>query len=86
MFDLATLHKINRPRPVVETETTRHCSFAESSAGIVLHSAKQRSTVFLHHSLSAAFHKRLALADGNRSPSRGTRAARRDAVIESYFA
>jgi hypothetical protein len=37
----------NRPVAQHETETTRHCSYTKSAQGVVLHSAKQRSTVFL---------------------------------------
>ena len=80
MYSLDTIKSLNAKAataPAVETETTRHCSFVRSSQGVVLHSARQRSTVFLSGNDAAKF---LRMAARNRSP------ARRDALIESYFA
>ena len=79
MYPLETIQKMNEQAataPAAETETTRHCSFVRSSQGVVLHSAKQRSTVFLSGNDAAKF---LRMAARNRTP------LRRDKLIESYF-
>ena len=79
MYSLDTLKKMNADavtRATAETETTRHCSFVRSSQGVVLHSARQRSTVFLSGNDAAKF---LRMSARNRTP------ARRDAIIEAYF-
>ena len=79
MYSLETIKKLNAEaavRAAAETETTRHCSFVRSSQGVVLHSAKLRSTAFLDGNEAARF---LRLAARNRTPGR------RDALIESYF-
>lgn len=79
MYPLETIKSLNEQAataPAPETETTRHCSFVRSSQGIVLHSAKQRSTVFLSGNDAAKF---LRMAARNRTPFR------RDKLIESYF-
>jgi hypothetical protein len=79
MFDLATIHRLNEQaatqRPF-ETETTRHCSICRSHAGVVLHSAKQRSTVFLSGSPAKRF---LAKWKACRALSS------RDHLVESFF-
>lgn len=62
----------------VETETSRHCSYAgDVENGIVLHSAKQRSTVYLKKGRGS----RLFLAAWFGTNS----AEKRDALIENYF-
>jgi hypothetical protein len=59
-----------------ETETSRHCSFSgDALRGIVLHSAKQRSTVFIDGERA---HQFLAL---RYNLSR----TQQDRLIESYF-
>jgi hypothetical protein len=64
-------------RGAAESETSRHCSYAGDSAeGVVLHSAKQRSTVFLPPSKAKIF---LALWLGTNSQ------AKHDLLVESYF-
>lgn len=77
MYDLATIHRINQPRAAVETETTRHCSYVASAKGVVLHSAKKRSTVFLSPDRARLF---LTLVKVTRADSSG-----RDRLIETYF-
>ena len=79
MYSLHTLAKINAraaTAPRAETETTRHCSFCASRQGIVLHSARQRSTAFI----SGAAGKRF-LAGWLSTNS----ATKRDALVEAYF-
>lgn len=79
MYSLDTIKKLNAEaatRAAAETETTRHCSYVKSLQGVVLHSAKQRSTCFLDGNEAARF---LRMAARNRTP------VRRDALIESYF-
>ena len=77
MYSLEQIKKMNAASITpVETETTRHCSFVRSSQGIVLHSAKLRSTCFLDGNEAAKF---LRMAARNRTPER------RDKLIESYF-
>lgn len=79
MYSLETIKKLNAEaavRAASETETTRHCSYVKSAGGVVLHSAKRRSTLFLDGLIAARF---LRMAARNRTPGR------RDALIESYF-
>ena len=79
MYSLEQINKLNAAAVAakpVESETSRHCSFVRSSQGVVLHSAKQRSTAFLDGNEAAKF---LRMAARNRSPER------RDKLIESYF-
>lgn len=66
-----------KARAQAETETSRHCSFADADDGaVVLHSAKQRATVFLDGKKAVAFKARWF----------GTNSAEvRDSVVESYF-
>lgn len=65
----------NRPAASHETETTRHCSYTKSAQGVVLHSAKQRSTCFLSGKVAEAF-----LSDAaDRTPKQ------LDRLIESFF-
>lgn len=79
MYSLNTLSHLNDLRakaPKSETETTRHCSYAASPKGVVLHSAKRRSTAWLTPAKAKRF-----LVEW-----RGTNSqAKRDAVVESYF-
>jgi hypothetical protein len=69
---------VRRAHRNAETETTRHCSFAgDAQNGVVLHSAKQRSTVFVKGGAAAtAF---LAKWFGTNSDTR------RDSIVESFF-
>ena len=82
MHDLATLKVINqlaveRYKTATETETTRHCSYARGPAGgVVLHSAKQRSTAFLTATKARDF-----LVSWFATNS----ATKRDRLVESYF-
>lgn len=79
MYSIEQIKKMNAAAattPAPENETTRHCSFVRSSQGIVLHSAKLRSTVFIDGNEAAKF---LRMAARNRTPER------RDKLIESYF-
>jgi len=64
--------------PVGETETGRHTSYAgDPESGLVLHSAKQRSTVFVRPGNEAnAF-----LSKWQQAPNQ----AAKDQVVESYF-
>jgi len=89
MHSLAGIHKINneavakakalREGKLGESETARHCSYAgDVDSGIVLHSAKNRSTAFVAKGAkSRAF---LATWFGTNS------AQKRDELVESYFA
>jgi len=79
MYALNTIIAINAKAasaPKHETETTRHCSYCQSRAGIVLHSAKQRSTAFIEGAAAKRF-----LAGWLSTNS----ATKRDALVESYF-
>lgn len=79
MYSIETIKKLNSEaatRAAAETETTRHCSFVRSAQGVVLHSAKLRSTCFLDGNEAAKF---LRMAARHRS------GLRRDTLIESYF-
>lgn len=79
MYSLEEIKFINAAAAkstVAENELSRHCSFVRSSQGIVLHSAKLRSTCFLDGNEAAKF---LRMAARNRTPER------RDKLIESYF-
>lgn len=79
MYDLPTLARLNAARPMSsETETTRHCSYTGNvTRGIVLHSAKQRSTCFLSAGPRAELFRTLRLATST--------PAQLDKLIESYF-
>jgi len=80
MYCLAVIHKINADAakaPKRETDQSRRCSYHRSSRGIVLHSARNRSTAFI---------------EGKRRCDRfevewsATNSAdKRDALVESYF-
>lgn len=64
-------------RSAAETETSRRCSFAgDAQNGVVLHSAKQRSTKFLSKASARIF---LAEWFGTNSQTV------RDRLVESYF-
>lgn len=79
MYSLSIIKQLNAtPRPKHESETTRHCSFSGTAQkGIVLHSAKKRSAVFL----AAGTPAREFLACWHSTNS----AIRRDAYVEAYF-
>lgn len=47
MYDLAVIRKINNRAIVPNAVAKRDCSFVEARTGVVLHSAKLRSTAFL---------------------------------------
>ena len=65
-------------RGAAETETSRHCSFSgDRDAGVVLHSAKQRSTVFVSKGPAAA----CFLMQWHATNS----AEVRDRIVETYF-
>jgi hypothetical protein len=80
MYSLHTIHAINAKAataPKAETDVTRHCSFHASRGGVVLHSARTRSTGFLSSGTAAT----TFLAEWHATNS----AVKRDAVVESYF-
>lgn len=84
MFSLETIVSMNNRaaqkalRPS-ETETSRHCSYSGNHAtGIVLHSAKQRNTVFIQAGDEAGNFLKAWMATTNVAES--------DALVESYFA
>ncbi len=78
MYSLEIIRAINARPPVrTETETTRHCSFSgNAERGIVLHSARQRSTAFL-----SDFQARMFLLEWRHTAP----GAKRDELIEAYF-
>ena len=79
MYSLTTLRKINAEAakaPRHETDATRRCSYKRSRAGIVLHSARQRSTAFIEGRRADLFE---AAWLGTNS------AEKRDQIVESYF-
>lgn len=83
MYGLSEISRMNRnaearaARGAAESETSRHCSYSgDSVEGVVLHSAKQRSTVFLPPLAAKIF---LAMWLGTNSQ------AKRDMLAESYF-
>jgi homoserine kinase len=47
MYSLDVIRKMNNRAVVPNAVNKRDCSFVESRTGVVLHSAKLRSTVFL---------------------------------------
>jgi hypothetical protein len=76
MYSLNIIHALNRQASTpAENETTRHCSICRSRAGIVLHSAKKRSTAFIKGVSATRF---------LRAYDRAT-LAKRDALVESFF-
>lgn len=89
MYDINTLKGLNEAayfrhrreqtgqRGPTETETLRHCSFLQSKRGIVLHSAKRRSTLFLGGATNV---KRFLLAYASKNSVDA-----QDKLIESYF-
>jgi len=84
MFDIASLKKMNEAearrlsRNLAETETSRRCSYSgDSIKGVVLHSAKQRSTVFLRPGPAAK--QFIAKWFGTNSETV------RNTIVESYF-
>lgn len=80
MYSLTTLHKINAKaaaKPKHENEWSRHCSFHQSKPGIVLHSAKLRSTAFLEAGPKA---KRFLVEIQSTNSQ-----VKKDSIIESYF-
>lgn len=81
MYSLATIIHINAAAasaPKAETEATRHCSFHKSKAGIVLHSARLRSTAFIE---GKAAQKRFEVEMLSTNSQ-----VKKDGIIESYFA
>ena len=82
MYCLESIKKMNcdavkRQRRNAEQETTRLSSFSgEPYSGLILHSAKNRSTVFLLGAAARAF-----LADYSKAKGK----LAKNAVIESYF-
>lgn len=79
MYSLDVIRKINnRAARPHETETTRHSSFNETRLGIVLHSAKQRNTVFIKSGRAAKVFLQKIWSTNS--------ADKRDQIIESYFA
>lgn len=87
MFDLDTIVRMNAKAsaPQAETETTRHCSFAKSRGGVVLHSAKQRATVFLDGARATRFLGKFARID--RAFVKGGRGfnSELDSLVEGHF-
>jgi len=81
MYNLPTLYRLNANagrNPCSETETTRHCSYTgNAEKGIVLHSAKKRSTAFVSAGNRAETF--LLLRRVCRTP------ASLDKLVESYF-
>ena len=80
MYSLHVIRQINAKAataPKAETAITRHCSFHAGRDGVVLHSARTRSTGFL----SAGVNAKTFLADWYATNS----TVKRDAVVESYF-
>jgi hypothetical protein len=80
MYSLHVIHQINAKAataPKAETDATRRCSFHASRGGVVLHSARTRSTGFL----SAGTKATTFLAEWHATNS----AVKRDAVVEAYF-
>lgn len=80
MYCLEVIHSMNRraaSAPKHETEWSRHCSYHQTKTGIVLHSAKLRSTAFLSN--GPATKKFLVDWFGTNS------ATRRDQLVEAYF-
>ncbi len=78
MYSLEVIQAMNRNTSglKVESETTRHCSYAVGGTGIVLHSAKKRNTVFLRNGRDTdAFYRKIGTKDRSGQ----------DRVIESYF-
>ncbi len=83
MYHLEGIKQINSnavaryKRGQAETETSRHCSYTGTvKEGMVLHSAKQRATVFIIGSKAKQF---LAAWLGTNSTTK------HDALVESYF-
>jgi hypothetical protein len=81
MYSLPIIQRMNAKRaaaPLRESETIRHCSIAgDSIDGIVLHSARTRSTAFL--SGGAQANRFLGEWYGTNSVEA------RDKLVESYF-
>jgi len=81
MHALSVLERLNAEAETkaaaIETNHNRHCSYCESRNGIVLHSAKLRSTVFLSDPNACRQFKTQWF---------GTNSAEaRDKLVESYF-
>ena len=64
-------------RNIAESETSRHCSVNFRPDGVIIHSAKQRSTMFISSAGSVLFARAWKAA--------GKSVARRDALVESVF-
>ena len=79
MYALHTITKINADAakaPKHETETTRHCSYCASRAGVVLHSARQRSTAFISGAQARKFQAGWLATNSTTV---------RDGLVESFF-
>ncbi len=80
MHSLSGIRAMNEKavrRAKAETETSRHCSFAgDTESGVVLHSAKQRSTIFLAPRRAKLFLVRWFGTNSDEA---------RDRIVESYF-
>lgn len=78
MYSLNTIRHINAPKavPAKEDAFSRHCSYHASPKGVVLHSAKHRSTGFIEGAQAKRF-----LADVQSTNSQ----TKKDAIVESYF-
>ena len=79
MYSLTTIIALNNiDRRNAENEVTRHCSYTGNvERGLVLHSAKLRSTAFV----SAGLYSKLFLAEHAKCKT----IAARDAHIEAQF-
>jgi hypothetical protein len=86
MYSLAVIKSLNSDSALRKRETlrrsclTRDCSHAESRGGVVLHSAAQRSTVFLVGARARTFLAKVLVARGG---PEGQPAYNR--LVESYF-
>lgn len=87
MWDLATIKSINSRPAKVEDTFNRHCSFSGTAEdGIVLHSAKQRNTVYLQGNREWAPRRSVAPAASFMSRWFSVNSAEaRDRLVESYF-
>ena len=83
MYSLNTIHKINAERckaPSAESTHDRHCSYCVSvnngKRGIVLHSAKNRSTAYIEGAAATRFLVEIQSTNAFE---------KRDSIIERYF-
>lgn len=92
MFDLQTIKVINDKlaarqlaKQKAETETTRQSSYTEHGGNVILHSAKQRATVFLKGEQAAHFLKRMRQVPALAKLRGETEEGCRNWIIERYF-